>query len=353
VDRLRALAALAWYGQGARATAARVALAPAAALYAAGTAARNALYDRGVLAQVEPALPAISVGNLSVGGTGKTPVAAWIAGELQRRGGRPAIVMRGYGDDEPEVHRRLNPGVLVVVDPDRVSGVHRAALKGADVAVLDDAFQHRRAARLGDVVLISADRWPGAARTLPAGPFREGLAALRRATHVVITRKAASAAAAGALARHVTEAFPTLPVSRIHLAAAGLVDVASGASRPLAAVAGRPVLAICGVGDPAAFASQLREAGAEVVLRSFQDHHAFTASDVAELAADAAEVAGRGGEAVCTLKDAVKLSPRWPSGEPGLSFLSQQVIVEAGRTTLEDLLDTVIHARKPSADAAG
>ena len=89
------------------------------------------------------------------------------------------------------------------------------------------------------------------------------------------------------------------------------------------------------------------------LLRAFPDHHAYTAADMAELAGEADRVARGGGMAVCTLKDAVKLSPRWPSGEPALSFLSQQVIVEAGRTTLDDLLDSVIHARKPTADAAG
>lgn len=352
-DSTRALAELAWYGRGGRANAIRALLAPATAVYAGVTAARNALYDAGMLRQVEPALPAVSIGNLSVGGTGKTPVAAWFAGELHRRGARPAIVMRGYGDDEPEVHRRLNPGLLVVVDPDRVNGARTAAARGADVTVLDDAFQHRRARRLADVVLLSADRWQGRARTLPAGPFREGLAALRRATHVIVTRKAAGAAEAEALAGGIAQGFPGLPVARVHLAPAGLVDAATGAIQPLSRVAGRPVLGICGVGDPAAFAAQLAAAGADVTLRAFPDHHAYSPADIAELAAAAAAAAGRGGMAVCTLKDAVKLSPRWPSGEPGLSFLSQQVIVEAGHTTLDLLLDTLVHARKPTADAAG
>ncbi len=347
------LAERVWYGDDAAARLVRLGLLPAAALWSGITAARNALYDAGVFRPDEAGLPAISIGNLSVGGTGKTPFAAWMAGELQQRGCRPAIVLRGYGDDEPEVHRRLNPGMLVIVDADRSRGVRAAASRGADVAVLDDAFQHRKARRLVDVVLLSADRWTGRARALPAGPFREGLGALRRAAQVVVTRKAAPPEAAAQLALKLSGAFPGLPVAQVHLAPSGLVDAASGEVRAISTLAGRPVLAICGVGDPAAFRAQLRAAGADVALRAFPDHHPFADADIEELAAEAREFAGRGGVAMCTLKDAVKLSPRWPSGEPGLSFVSQQVIVETGRASLDQLLETVIHARKPAAAAAG
>src|SRR5690242_15793153 len=98
------------------------------------------LYDTGVFASHDPAIPAVSVGNVTVGGTGKTPVAAWIATELVERGARPAIVLRGYGDDEPLVHARLNPNVPVIVAADRVAGIAQARDTGATIAVLDDAF---------------------------------------------------------------------------------------------------------------------------------------------------------------------------------------------------------------------
>lgn len=326
---------------------------PASLLYALGTAARNALYGAGVLRQHALELPAVSVGNLSVGGTGKTPVAAWVAGELARRGARPAIVLRGYGDDEPEVHRRLNPQALVVVDPDRVAGVRAAAAGGADVAVLDDAFQHRRARRDVDIVLVSADRWTGRVRPLPAGPFRERLAALRRATLVVVTRKGASAEEAATVISSLHDAAPGCALAQVHLAPHSVVNAATGIREPLSVLAGRSVLAICGVGDPGAFTAQLRAAGADVTLRAFADHYAFADADIGRLVAEARGVTAGGGLVLCTLKDAVKLESRWPSGEPALSFLSQQVIVEAGREMLDRLLDSVLDARQPAAAAAG
>lgn len=341
-----------WYGEGSDARWMRRVLAPLSAVYAGGAIVRNAMYDAGVLAARPLALPAISVGNLSVGGTGKTPFAAWIAGELARRGARVGIVLRGYGEDEPLVHERLDPRAIVVANPDRVAGVARAAAAGADVAVLDDAFQHRRARRDADIVLVSADRWTGTVASLPAGPFREGLRALRRASMVVVTRKAAPSTRAGHVAAAIRAAVPECVVGRVHLAADGLVDV-RGASQPLSAVRGRHVLAICGIGDPRAFQAQLSAAGATVTLRSFGDHHAFSEDDVAALVAEGAAVTGNGGFVVCTLKDAVKLFPRWPAGACGLSFLSQQVIVEAGHEMLDRLLDSLLRARSPAAAAVG
>ena len=126
------------------------ALTPLSWIFSTAVAVKNVLYDIGLLRARKLALPAVSVGNLSVGGTGKTPVSAWVAAELARRGARPAIVLRGYGDDEVLVHRALNPGVPVIVDADRVRGAATAKAQGATVVVLDDAFQHRRAARDAD-----------------------------------------------------------------------------------------------------------------------------------------------------------------------------------------------------------
>ena len=161
-----------WRSNHIGARVARVALAPIAAVYRAGVS-----LDGAFTRVREPALPTISVGNLTVGGTGKTPMAAWIVGELSAMGVKPSLVLRGYaGGDEVEVHRHLNPGVPVIANPDRIAGVAEAQKQGANVAVLDDAFQHRRIARVSDIVLISADAWDGdvgQVRLLPAGPWRE------------------------------------------------------------------------------------------------------------------------------------------------------------------------------------
>jgi tetraacyldisaccharide 4'-kinase len=150
-----------WFGTDALASTVRTALIPAERVFGGLVGARDILYDAGWLPARATPIPAVSVGNLTVGGTGKTPMAAWIARGLAARGARPAIVLRGYGDDEPLVHRVLNPEIPVVIGADRVDAVGRAAAGGATVAVLDDAFQHRRVQRAADIVLVSADRWTG------------------------------------------------------------------------------------------------------------------------------------------------------------------------------------------------
>ena len=121
-DWLRAL----WEGDSLGSRAARVALMPAELLFGAGSALRSTLYSSGVLSSHPTPIPALSVGNLTVGGTGKTPIAAYLARTLLQRGAKPAIVLRGYGDDEPLVHRALNPDVQVVVSADRLAGIVQA-----------------------------------------------------------------------------------------------------------------------------------------------------------------------------------------------------------------------------------
>ena len=320
------------------------ALTPLSWAFAAGSAVRNLLFDLGVLRAERLPVPAISVGNLSVGGTGKTPVAAWIAAELRALGARPAIVMRGYGADEPLVHQRLNPDVPVIVNADRVAGARAAAAQGATVVVLDDAFQHRRAARDVDLVLLAAEQ--GAAhRLLPAGPLREGRAALRRATLVAVTRKAASLAEAEAVAAAWT-GFAGAPATAVlALRPGALHDAreAQAAPRPLEALRGRRVLAISAIGAPSAFAAQLAALGADVTAAPYPDHHAFDARDAAELAARAGQV----DDAVCTLKDAVKLAPLWPRFGPPLWYLSQAVEVERGAVPLREALRRLVPGSQP------
>lgn len=328
-----------WDGGGPVARAARTALLPAELLFRAITTSRNALYDRGVLRTHPLALPAVSVGNLSVGGTGKTPVAADVARRLRARGARPGLVLRGYGGDEPLVHARLNPGVPVVVASDRVAGVERAAVLGADVAVLDDAFQHRRALRDEDIVLLSADQWPtGRPRLLPAGPWREPLGALARASLVVITRKAASDAQVDAVRSAVQRARPAVPQAVAMLRPSGLAVVGGNERLPLSALEGRRVLALAAIGDPTAFVRQLTAAGARVTPAIFRDHHRFSRDDVAALDGDAATV----DLVVCTLKDAVKLELLWARARRPLWYVSQSVEYEQGEEGMTSLLDRLL-----------
>ena len=169
------------WGDHATGRAVRTLLAPAEWAYRAAIAARNAAYDHGWATSAVLPLPALSIGNISVGGTGKTPVAAWMAERLHTAGETPGIVLRGYGDDEADVHAMLNPSLVVIADADRVAGARAAHSRGCDVLVLDDAFQHRRARRDVDVVLASADV-PWTTHCLPAGPLREPWASMQRPT---------------------------------------------------------------------------------------------------------------------------------------------------------------------------
>lgn len=361
---LAALASAVWEDDTTGARTVRSALAPAAWLFGHIVSRRNARFDASTPRSA--ALPAISIGNLTVGGTGKTPVAAWCVRELRARGARPAIVLRGVGDDEWRVHGLLNPGTAVVVSPDRTAGMVVARTRGADCVVLDDAFQHRQAARVVDVVLLSADRWTGTARLLPAGPFREPLTALRRAQLVVVTVKAARIEQVAALQRVIEEVAPDVPLAVIRLTpgelrlAVSVIESRSPGQRgpshpgrmaqPAAWLRGQTVAAVSAVGDPAAFETQLRGMGADLrVARRFPDHHRFTAAEAEAIARDAAGTAG----VVCTLKDAVKLAPLWPREAPVLWYLSQSVVVDRGAEAFDRAFGRLLAVRAATAPTAG
>jgi tetraacyldisaccharide 4'-kinase len=331
-----------WHGTDPVSRLARLALAPAAGLYRGIVAARGALYDLGVLPARRTVLPALSVGNLSVGGTGKTPVSAYIAARLRDRGGHPAIVLRCYGGDEPLVHATLNPDIPVVVSADRVAGVAKARVLGADVAVLDDAFQHRRADRWGDVVLVSADSWSAKQRLLPAGPWREPVRGLRRAALTIVTRKAASSEDARDVVAALRATVPSLATAIVWLSPGRLRDARGPEARPLADIDGKRIHVIAAIGDPVAFVRQLEMAGATTVTMSlFPDHYDFTANDASRIALET----GGAEFVVCTLKDAVKLAPHWPVEAARLWYVSQHVNVEQGLDTLDQLLDGLLAAR--------
>ncbi|MEO7998168.1 MAG: tetraacyldisaccharide 4'-kinase, partial [Gemmatimonadaceae bacterium] len=350
-----------WESTSTGARMARALLSPASALFSIIVKSRNDRFDASIAngdGRVRPTvLPSLSVGNLTVGGTGKTPVAAWCARELRKRGAKPAIVLRGYGDDEWRVHSLLNPGVPVVVAKDRLMGVAKASESGANCVVLDDAFQHRRAGRSADIVLMSADRWTGECRLLPSGPFREPMSALRRATTVVITAKAADAMQIEQLERAILAAAPASSISVVRLTLGPLhlatmipaadsggamkgrkTDSSGMLDRPLEWLAGRKLVAVSAIGDPASFLSQISAAGAQVTHRRFGDHHAFSASEAAAIAREAEHSDG----VICTLKDAVKLGPIWPRVAPPLWYVSQQVVVERGASALDRALARVL-----------
>ncbi len=332
-----------WEGRGLAARVVRAGLVPFAAVYGAAMRLRAAAYRHGVVRTHTLPLPAIAVGNLSVGGTGKTPLAAWLARTCLDRGVRPAVLLRGYGADETRVHERLTPGAIVIAHPDRRIGAARAVAQGAGVLVLDDAFQRLDVARDANLVLISAESRRAAPWPLPAGPWREGWDALSRATVIVVTRKRVARDAARALADELAARWPDRPVAIAHLALGRVEGLRTGATVAVEALAGRRVIAAAGIGDPASFAVQLRALGATVQLMAFQDHHRYDADDVQRLIQAAAQV----DYLIVTEKDAVKLRHQWPrdAREPLVALL--EVLWDTDATAVRAALDRVLAAPRP------
>jgi tetraacyldisaccharide 4'-kinase len=337
VDRRRLIGML-WTGRGRRARAARALLTPVEALYGAVVATRGKFYDWGVFRAENFSVPILSVGNLSVGGTGKTPVAAWFAQRLSSNGVKPGIVLRGYGGDETIVHQRLNEGVPVITAVDRVRGIREAIAHGVDAVVLDDAFQHRSAGREADVVLVNADAWSGTPRLLPAGPWREPLRSARRADLLIITRKTAERSTVEDVRRALASAAPRVPVATAYLAPGELRSTATGQTLPLHVMRGADLTAIAAIAHPDSFFRQLTELGAVVRPHSFPDHHAFTRQEARDLAMRASS----SDFVVCTLKDAVKLESLWPAEAGSLWYVSQRLRIEDGQQHIDRLLDDLV-----------
>jgi tetraacyldisaccharide 4'-kinase len=317
-------------------------------LFRGAVSVRNRAYDRGLLRAEAAPIAVVSVGNLGIGGAGKTPVAAWIAARLVTWGLQPAIVLRGYGADEILVHREINPEIPVFAAARRAEAVREAAASGCDVAVLDDGFQHRAVARQLDIALVAADGWGGNRHLLPRGPWREGMAALRRADLVLVTRKAADDVVTRQIEDAIAARIGRDRIVRCRIAPGELVAVAgnwtgargegerANARVPLSALRGRQVLAIASLADPRPFAAHLEAEGAEVELEAFPDHHEFTAAEVARLVARS-----EGRPLVMTRKEAVKLKPLIEE-QVEARMLEQRVVIESGEAALDDALERAV-----------
>ncbi len=292
-----------------------------AAAFEVGVRLRNRGFEAGLLRVHRVGCPVVCVGNLTVGGSGKTPVVAALASGLAARGESVAVLSRGYGGargggsrlierpdaavhgDEPAMLAALLPECRVVVGPDRVESARLAIASGATVVLLDDGFQHRRLARDVDVVVADGSRGFGNGFLLPRGPLREPPSALRRA-HLVLVKD--EPGAFRELIRHgIRDLAEGVPVHEFRLVGRALVH-ADGARDPFATLRGRTVTLMSGIGNPAGFDRALREGGASVVARvDFADHHRYEPADLRH----AEEVARRAGAEciVTTSKDFTKL----------------------------------------------
>jgi tetraacyldisaccharide 4'-kinase len=300
-----------WYGQGLAARALSALLAPLGGVYCAISALRAFAYRRGWLGSVCAGVPVIVVGNLTVGGTGKTPLVLWLVDYLRERGLRPGVATRGYGGggqrearllpehadplwygDEP-VLLAARGGCPVAVGRDRVAAARLlVAEHDCDVLVTDDGLQHYRLRRDCEILVVDGMRGFGNGRCLPAGPLREPRRRARRAD-LRIVNGGADAAVPGACAIDVGGC--SMRMTLVPGDAVNLHDTTQ--RRPLAAFRGASVTAIAGIGNPRRFFSMLREHGLQIRGRAFPDHHRFSAKDLASLAP---------GMVLMTEKDAVK-----------------------------------------------
>ena len=325
-----------WTSRRLEARLARGVLVPASALWRAGMAARAAAYARGWLSVRDLPLPSVSVGNLTLGGSGKGAVADWIATHYSAGGFPPAILVPGATDDVL-VHRHAVPGAVVLGDTDPVAGADRALADGAAVLILDDAYQRLDVQRDLNLAVVSAETSRAVRWTLPAGPWREGWRALARAGAAVITRKRAPFDAAQSLAADLAAAVQG-PVAIVHLGLRHFEGLVSGERREAASLSGKRVVAASGIADPDAFVAQTKATGAAVQVATWKDRPQFRDEDVAWLA----HAARRADHVVITEKDAVKLRDRWPHRVPEPLVAVLDLSWEAGEDELTAALDAVV-----------
>jgi tetraacyldisaccharide 4'-kinase len=316
---------------------ARLALLPASGLWRGAMAVRGLAYRRGWLAVRDLPLPSVAVGNLTVGGSGKTPIAIWIARHYVRRGLTPGILLRGYGNDETLVHQQSVPGAVVVADPDRAAGAERALANGAQVLVLDDAYQRLDVRRDLNIAVMSAETTRAVRWSLPAGPWREGWRALDRADAVIVTRKRATLEAALTLVRQL-EGRVAGPIAIAYLGLRRLEGLVSGRPTDAEDLAGKRVVAASGIADPDAFVAQVKATGAAVQVATWKDHHDYRDEDVAWLA----HAARRADHVIVTQKDAVKLRDRWPNAAPEPLVAMLDLAWEEGGDELAAAPDAVV-----------
>jgi len=352
----RWLAIIAKSRRGPAAAVARAGLTVLAGLYRAGLALANLRWRLPGMVRRAPC-PVVSVGNLTVGGTGKTPMVAYLARLAVAEGARPLIVSRGYGaasgrpNEEALELGETCPDVPQVQYPDRLRAIRDwTASKPCDLVILDDGFQHRRLARDLDIVLVDTTRPFGFGHVLPRGLLREPLSALARADLVVITRAELLTAEGVARLRTELGAYlrPGVPVLVSEHRPSRIV-LLDGAHRDADWLRGRKVTAACGIANPDAFQQGLDRLGAHVVrFEAFRDHYAYAAAEIDRLI-EAARLAGA--EAlVTTRKDFVKWRPLLEDRRPDLPVEVVGLGVDVAFTEGEAILRGRMLDLLPAAD---
>lgn len=330
----------------------RAGLSVASLGYAAAVSVRNRAFDAGWLKVNRAAVPVISLGNITTGGTGKTPMAAWLANWLISAGRKPGLLSRGYralasdadndvsGNDEKRVLDRLCPGVPHLQQKNRVEAADRLIREhGCNVLILDDGFQHRRLHRDLNLVLIDALQPWGFGHVLPRGLLREPLPGLRRADLVIITRyDQCPVDQRQQLQSQIAELHGTAECIGVSFVPRQLTGL-DGSTRPLDSLPSTRSIAFCGIGNPEGFRRTLSALGASTDLRVYPDHHHYGPTDLRELASAARSQSAD--VALTTLKDLVKITLETWTGPP-LFAIEIGAQFPSGQETLSSRLQNVI-----------
>lgn len=304
-------------------------------VYCALLRLRQALYWARLFPRKTLPCAVVSVGNITLGGTGKTPAVIALGGMLKARGMRPVVVSRGYGrrdeseflvvsdgsalladatngGDEPVLIGSRLPGVPVVVGADRFAAATSALARfKGDVVILDDGYQHLRLRRTLDIVLLDATDPFGSGKLFPAGILREPVSALRRAQAVVVTR-ADQTTKLDAL-KETIHAVTQARIFTSFQRPLDVINIRTGETRQVSMLRGARTLAFSGIARPKSFTSLLKDLGAHIIEEfTFPDHYAFRKSDLAAIFQKAAD--SRVGLIMTTEKDAVRLRALKPEG---------------------------------------
>ena len=296
---------------------------PLSILYGAGARLRAWTYRAGIVHQRRLRGSVISVGNLTVGGTGKTPMVVWLAQRFTASGKKTAVLSRGYrplpqgrrsadgteippgwNDEAALLHERLGDTVSIGIDANRFAKGRELENRGVECFILDDGFQHLQLARDLDIVLLDATNPFGGGHLLPAGRLREPISALRRADIVIVTRSEHAPATEALIRRHTSA-----PIFYARTELLGMETYRQPASAQETQPTGNErFFAFCGIGNPSAFFEDLTKWGMQLAGRTmFRDHHLYTEADLSDLESRA--LAAGADALLCTEKDIQDLTP--------------------------------------------
>ena len=357
------------------------------ALYRLGVQLRLFLYDKGIFRYHSLGCQVISIGNLTVGGTGKTPVVEVFARDLQKSGRKVAILSRGYKKEEPEVFVKLLdkilmrekripprvvsdgrtllldsrmsgdepymlathlPDVAVLVDKDRVkSGRYAITKLGCDTLILDDGFQYLSLRHRLDIVLVDRTNPFGNGYVLPRGILREPSRNIRRASYIFITK--CDGTDTEGLRAQLRKLNPAAEIIECTHRARFLKDVFTDEAKPLDFLRGLPVAAVSGIAAPGGFESELERQGARIVLRKrFADHHRYTQQQIIDIInrSHAAGVAA----VITTEKDAVRF-PKVDRRDVPIYFLRVDIELLSGTESFDECISRICFRRHAAAAA--